>query len=511
MISFSRLGVKGNLGNSLFQIASTLSLGKKHKHEVSFPQWQHEHNFKNSLHHKYSVGPIKLKEQHFHHYEWEIGDGNYDIDGWLQSEKYFDEKLVRKQFEFTDELLTTVKKKAGTTFDKKTILISIRRGDFVGNPVYFQVPIKYYLMAMMEHFPDWEERNIVVTSDDMDYCKLHFDCIDNVFFAEDMGAIEQLCLGTLCDDFIISNSTFSWWQAWLGEKKDSKVIRPLKNFDNQFAFKNDDKDYFPDRWTMFDHTDKKIDLKDCTFVIPVSYDHADRKHNLDISVCLLQRDFDTNIIVGEQGGNKFRYTERFAKYVRFGFRNFHRTRMLNEMILASVTNYISNWDCDTILPPLRVYMSLKSLRNGKDFVYPFDGRVYHVPRIPFFANLRRFLDVGIFGMDKFLGKNGKEIISSVGHAVFCNRDKFIECGMENEYMISYAPEDCERWERYHRLGYKVERIKGAMFHLMHWRGKDSSSRNPFFKANHDELDKMRKMDDKETLEYIKTWPWMNRS
>src|SRR5215217_244826 len=347
MIEFSRIQTKGNAGNNLFQIASTLCLGKKYNHEVVFPEWKHEKYFKNPLPKGNVKTPVELKEEEFNYYEWPIQEGNYDINGWLQSEKYFDEKLVRKQFEFTPELVNTVKQKAGTTFDKKTILISIRRGDFVNNPVYFQVPIKYYLMAMIEHFPDWENRNLVVTSDDMDYCNLHFDCIDNVFFAEGMDAMEQLCLGTLCDDFIISNSTFSWWQAWLGEKKESKVIRPLKNFDNSFALTNDDRDYFPERWTMFNHTDKKIDLKDCTFVIPVSYDHRDRKVNLDISVCLLQRDFDTNVIVGEQGGNKFKYTSSFAKYVRFGFRHFHRTRMLNEMITASQTDYISNWDCDT--------------------------------------------------------------------------------------------------------------------------------------------------------------------
>ncbi len=71
----------------------------------------------------------------------------------------------------------------------------------------------------------------------------------------------------MCDDFIISNSTFSWWCAWLGEKKDSKIIRPLHNFSPEKRETFNDKDYFPDRWIAYDFANKKVNLSNVAFVL----------------------------------------------------------------------------------------------------------------------------------------------------------------------------------------------------------------------------------------------------
>ena len=110
----------------------------------------------------------------------------------------------------------------GIIFGKPTIAISIRRGDYVGNPNYRLLPITYYILAMFENFPNWRDHNIVIFSDDIPYCKVHWDCIPNVYFSENNSDIEDLCLMTLCDDFIIANSSFSWWGAYLGEKEGSR-------------------------------------------------------------------------------------------------------------------------------------------------------------------------------------------------------------------------------------------------------------------------------------------------
>jgi hypothetical protein len=253
MITFSTLGKKGNLGNQMFQIASTSGIAIKNNQEFFFPKWPYSVYFQKEFpkinkHESFQI----VKEKSFKYNELKLEYGNYDLEGWFQSEKYFNQKNNKELFTFEEKYINSLLNEHKLLFNKKTILISIRRGDFINHPYYFQLTFKFYLLALLENFSDWEERNLIFTSDDILYCKYHFSFLKNAFFLDELSAIEQLALGSQCDDFVISNSTFSWWIAWLGEKENSKIIRPLKNFRGEFATKNDDSDYFPLRWISFD-------------------------------------------------------------------------------------------------------------------------------------------------------------------------------------------------------------------------------------------------------------------
>jgi len=282
MITFSKIGKKGNLGNQLFQIASTIGLASKNNHEFAFLLWKYQNSFKNKLPLLVSdlSNFISTDEEEYNHYQWSFENSNYDIEGWLQTEKYFDLELTKHYLQFSDSLVEKVSKQYASAFEKRTILISIRRGDFVGHKDYFQTPIKYYLNSLVTFFPDWESCNLIILSDDIKYCKYHFSFLENAFFGDKLNETEQLCLGTMCNDFIISNSTFSWWTAWLGEKKDSKIIRPLKNFDGQKSKELNDKDYYPERWIKYNHLDQKIELRDLVFSINSSRNKEEVKRYL---------------------------------------------------------------------------------------------------------------------------------------------------------------------------------------------------------------------------------------
>jgi hypothetical protein len=269
MITYSKIGKKGNLGNQLFQIASTIGIAVQHQHKFAFLDWKYQDYFKNKL-------PLlqtnfsnfkTVEEKEYSYYNRELATDNYDIEGWLQTEKYFDKALTKHYFEFSDSLIDRLKNLYQDAFSKRTILISIRRGDFVNHPDYLQLPVKFYFNSLVQHFPDWQNYNLIVLSDDIKYCKFHFSFLENAFFGDRLTEVEQLCLGSLCNDFIISNSTFSWWSAWLGEKKDSKIIRPFKNFDGPKSIELNDKDYYPERWTNYNPINDKIVLDKVTFYI----------------------------------------------------------------------------------------------------------------------------------------------------------------------------------------------------------------------------------------------------
>jgi len=259
MITFSRLGKQGNLGNQLFQIASTIGIAQKYGHTYFFPIWNYSIYFKKELPVSYETDNFKLiKEKTYNFYEWNLDQDNYDLSGWIQSEKYFDIEKTKEIFEFSD-FYQDLYVKYQFLFSNNPILISVRRGDFVNHPYYFQLSSLFYFKALVENFPNWKSRNLIFVSDDIKYCKYHFSFLQNSFFLENLTPIEQLALGSKCKDFIISNSTFSWWIAWLGEKRDSKIIHPIKNFRGAFASQNNDCDYFPKRWISFD--DKKYRLE----------------------------------------------------------------------------------------------------------------------------------------------------------------------------------------------------------------------------------------------------------
>lgn len=515
IVSFTKLGTHGKLGNQLFQCMAVLGIAEKNNAEACFPEWEYEKYFVKELPHTQSEHIYEtIKEQQFHYVNYQINlktntNPGIDLFGYFQSEKYFPKE---NPFKFKPEFLDSVREKTPYgLFDKETILIHIRRGDYVGNPCYYQLPITYFIDALLTHFPQWPKCNIVIISDDIPYCKVHFSCLPNVFFADDFNDIESIALASLCDHFIIPNSSFGWWCSWLGEKKHSKIVHPGHLFAGKLL-ENNTKDFWPERWTRFQKDSYTIDLTDTTFTIPVFHDHRDRKQNLDLCVCMLQTSFDTNIIVGEQGTSIFQYMKQWCRYIKFEERSFHRTRMLNVMAMASKTPYIANWDADVMIAPLQIYLAVLKLREGADMVFPYDGRFARWPREEWFKKLEKTIDLGVFAGTQPKGHRGADIedMYSVGGAVFFNKASFIAGGMENEHMISFGPEDCERNDRFTMLGFNIARVKGYLHHINHWCGKDSSKFNPFFRANHNEIDKIRLMSRQELQEYVDSWSWTKR-
>ncbi|NGX26938.1 MAG: hypothetical protein K940chlam6_00865, partial [Chlamydiae bacterium] len=60
--------------------------------------------------------------------------------------------------------------------------------------------------------------------------------------------IEDFYVLTFCKGFIISNSSFGWWAAWLSTFPDKKVIVPTPWFALPYKDKKICKDRFPKGW-----------------------------------------------------------------------------------------------------------------------------------------------------------------------------------------------------------------------------------------------------------------------
>jgi hypothetical protein len=500
MITFSKLGLKGRLGNQLWQIASSLSISLNNGRFFGIYNWEYEKYFTGTFIKipEMRKAGIEIKESAFHYNKIELPkEGSYDLNGYFQSYKYFEncEDIIKKQFEFKDDLKSKCQLLLPNN-DKENIAIHVRRTDYVNNPSHYNLSIRYYLNAL-EAFGDWQSYNIIFFSDDIEYCKWHFSCLPNAYFIHGTE-IEDLCTMSLCDHFIIANSSFSWWGGWLCKSPDKIIVRPKEHFAGN-QLKHDIKDLYPEDWIVVSDETKTV-LLDTTFIIPVAFDHGDRKANLELSIKHLQQTFDTNINLIEQNGNHFQYLEGPCDYATYQGKEFHRTRMINTIAKFVRTDYVVNWDADVILNPVQIWYSVQLLRAGIDVVYPYDGNFKNIPR-PLHGALKNNLSY-------LICKHFNGPTESWGGAIFMNRLKFISVGGENEKFISWGPEDAERFTRFLKMGLKVDRIKGWLYHLEHYRGQNSGRRNPYLEANRKEWHMIRLMEPEALKEYIKTWPWI---
>ncbi len=131
-----------------------------------------------------------------------------------------------------------------------------------------------------------------------------------------------------------------------------------------------------------------------------------------------------------------------------------------------------------------------------------------MPRGQWWPIVQKALDIGVVRDHPFKHREAEH--NSVGGAVMFNKESFVDGGMENEYFISFGPEDCERHDRFKTLGYDIRRVGGPLYHMNHHVGENSSPRNPHFRANVDEQEKIHNMAREELRAYIDTWPWRHQ-
>lgn len=193
---------------------------------------------------------------------------NIQIGSNLQSENWFidDIEFIKSCLEIRKDKIDEVKNKYSHFFNKPTIGIGIRRGDFVNHHCFYQIPETWYDQTLVKKFPNYKDYNVIILSDDIDWCKQYYKD-KNFLFAEPNNThthadnfkhyhnnpMEQFILGILCDNFIGGSSTFSWWQMWYVKNfNNGEVIHSGKNLvgncDKQFF----NPDYYPKNWSIND-------------------------------------------------------------------------------------------------------------------------------------------------------------------------------------------------------------------------------------------------------------------
>ncbi len=167
------------------------------------------------------------------------------LSGYYQSEKFFNKEYVRNLFSIDPKSKSYIESRYGFLFEDEIISINVRRGDYLSRPLRQPICEMPYFRRAIDYFG--REKRYLIISDDIDWCKRKFKG-SNFFFIDDEPPVIDLYLQTYCTHNIISNSTFSWWGAWLNPNPNKIVIAPKKWFGVQMTKYFNTKDLIPDEW-----------------------------------------------------------------------------------------------------------------------------------------------------------------------------------------------------------------------------------------------------------------------
>jgi hypothetical protein len=287
--------LQGGLGNQLFQYALGWALSLQKKTELKFDVSSLQKNVPGITKREYNLSVFNIQEnfatyeeiakfqkykrkpgrkwflynkliadnkkyfqeQQFHFDERVFGISNdCYLEGWWQTEKYFKdiEDVIRKEITVKSPQTGKDAEMAKKIVSVNAVALHIRRGDYVNNPQnvdYFgNLGPNYYKKAVeiiTEKFPN---PHLFVFSDDHDWVKKNIILPYPTTYINHNGSdknYEDLRLMSQCKHFVIANSSFSWWGAWLAQNPNKIVIGPKKWFNNvKPSVKTDD--IMPEDW-----------------------------------------------------------------------------------------------------------------------------------------------------------------------------------------------------------------------------------------------------------------------
>lgn len=186
---------------------------------------------------------------------FDVADPAY-LDGYFQSERYFQDIASELREEFTlraaaDEKNAEIRRKIEEA-GNSAVSLHIRRGDYVSNAQTAQyhgvVSLDYYRRAVDHIAAQCEAPCFFVFSDDLDWVKCNLRIDHELVLVDANGPDSGACdmaLMMACRHHVIANSSFSWWGAWLNPHPDKIVVAPQHWFSGA---KHDTRDLLPAKW-----------------------------------------------------------------------------------------------------------------------------------------------------------------------------------------------------------------------------------------------------------------------
>ena len=161
----------------------------------------------------------------------------------VMTENFFkhNKEIIREDFKYLLDLTEEYAEIANDMENYDSIALHIRRGDYKNISNFGTCSVKYYEDAIETLASQVDNAKFYIFTEDHEWFdeNIHINYpYKHVFFKEEKESIGRgyanlLKLMSSCKHFIIGNSTFSWWGAWLGEYVNKIIIAPKPWFQSR--------------------------------------------------------------------------------------------------------------------------------------------------------------------------------------------------------------------------------------------------------------------------------------
>lgn len=169
--------------------------------------------------------------------------GSYVLDGYWQSEVFFESRAREIRDKFSLRMIPDSAKELAQRMRSfpNAVVVQVRRGDYAKDDevraVHGLQSVSYFYDAVELHSSTRPVDKLFVFSDDPEWCRDTFkwrvpaEVVD--LSGQGHGPAVDLWLLSQGKRFVISNSSFGWWGAWLADVAPENVVAPRQWFADQ--------------------------------------------------------------------------------------------------------------------------------------------------------------------------------------------------------------------------------------------------------------------------------------